>query len=100
MDPIEGKIISIRPKRNQGLNSDHCNMVEKVITKKEIKFKVCKNPLLGMWCNPEGVAIFEVGRKFLINFSDRRRGMQILDSGPWCIKGNLINLQRWSSGTF
>ncbi|KAL4299656.1 hypothetical protein AHAS_Ahas17G0122700 [Arachis hypogaea] len=71
MEPIEGKIISIKPKRNQGLNLDHCNMVGIVITEKEIKFKICKNVLLGMWGNSEGVAIFE---KISSTYKDGHRG--------------------------
>ncbi|XP_072076776.1 uncharacterized protein At4g02000-like [Arachis hypogaea] len=52
---------------------------------------------MGIWGNPKGVTISEVGRnKILISFKDEKKGNQMLKNGPWNIKGNLLNLQRWS----
>ncbi|KAL4356628.1 hypothetical protein AHAS_Ahas09G0105700 [Arachis hypogaea] len=72
-------------------------MVEKIITDKVIKFKVIKNSIMGMWKNPEGVIIFEVGRnKVLISFKNQRKGAQMMANGSWIIRENLLNLRAWS----
>ncbi|QHO06028.1 uncharacterized protein DS421_14g451100 [Arachis hypogaea] len=53
---------------------------------------------MGMWDNPEGVAVDEVGiNRMLFSFKDKRRGLQVLRGGPWCIKGFLLNLKLWSN---
>ncbi|KAL4276949.1 hypothetical protein AHAS_Ahas20G0258300 [Arachis hypogaea] len=47
-----------------------------------------------MWGNPTDVSISEVGRnEALISVKDNNKGKRFLDSGPWNIKGNLLNLQ-------
>ncbi|KAL4344709.1 uncharacterized protein DS421_11g337730 [Arachis hypogaea] len=89
---LEGKTITLNLNRSPGYDPKCLNLVGKVITDKEIKFKVCKNTLLALWGNPTGV-----GRnKILISFKDRSKGKEILDNGPWNIRGNLLNLQHWS----
>ncbi|RYR56981.1 hypothetical protein Ahy_A05g022721 isoform B [Arachis hypogaea] len=52
-----------------------------------------------MWGNPPGVAVTEIGsKKILFSFKDRKKGLQILQNGPWNVRGNLINLRLWTEG--
>ncbi|KAL4380483.1 hypothetical protein AHAS_Ahas04G0038000 [Arachis hypogaea] len=68
------------------------------MTEKEMNFKTCKQVIMGMWDNPEGVAVDEVDiNRMLFSFKDKRRGLQVLRGGPWCIKGFLLNLKLWSN---
>ncbi|KAL4343744.1 hypothetical protein AHAS_Ahas11G0109000 [Arachis hypogaea] len=95
--PIEGKTICLILNKNAGYVPDQLNLVGKVLSDKEVKFKICKNTLLGLWDNPTGVAITEAGRnKMLISFKDINYGLKILRNGLWNIRDSLINLQYWS----
>ncbi|RYR63324.1 hypothetical protein Ahy_A04g021132 [Arachis hypogaea] len=97
LESIEGKLISFNKGGEFGYKVDCINLVEKIITKKEISFKMCKNTLLGMWENPQGVAVTDIGRKkLLFSFTDIKKGLQIIQNDPWNIRGILINLQLWS----
>ncbi|XP_072087137.1 uncharacterized protein [Arachis hypogaea] len=52
-----------------------------------------------IWGNPPGVAVTEIGlKKLLFSFKDRKKGLQILQNGPWNVRGNLINLRLWTEG--
>ncbi|RYR12840.1 hypothetical protein Ahy_B04g070161 isoform B [Arachis hypogaea] len=97
MESIEGKVINLNKPGVQGFKTDCVNIVEKVISDKEINFKACKNALMGMWGNPQGVAITEISlKKMLFSFKDRRKGLQILQNSPWNMRGNLINFILWT----
>ncbi|RYQ84613.1 hypothetical protein Ahy_B10g104050 [Arachis hypogaea] len=97
LGPIEGKTITIKPNSQKEHKVDSINLVGQIISSKEVPFRSSKNAIMGIWRNPEGVSISEVGRnKVLISFKDMWRGLQTLKGGPWSIKGHLLNLQLWS----
>ncbi|RYR44283.1 hypothetical protein Ahy_A08g040637 [Arachis hypogaea] len=99
MNTIEGKVIKLNKSGEMGYKKDCLNVVGKLISDKEINFKTCKNALLGMWGNPQGVAVTDIGRKkILFSFKDRKKGLQIIQNGPWNVKGNMINLRLWKEG--
>ncbi|RYQ97023.1 hypothetical protein Ahy_B08g092995 [Arachis hypogaea] len=94
---IEGAVIRLNPEYDHSFIEDNLNMVGKIISDKEVNFKTCKAALLGIWGNPDGVVISDVGRnKVLISFRDKNKGIQICKGGPWSIRGNLLNLQIWN----
>ncbi|RYR74446.1 hypothetical protein Ahy_A02g009168 [Arachis hypogaea] len=99
MSNIEGKVIKLNKPGELGYKKECLNMVGKIISDKEISFKTCKNALLGMWGNPQGVAVTDIGsKKMLFSFKDRRRGLQIMQNGPWNVRGNMVNLRLWREG--
>ncbi|RYR32887.1 hypothetical protein Ahy_A10g047413 [Arachis hypogaea] len=99
MNNIEGKVIKLNKPGEMGYKKDCLNVVGKLISDKEINFKTCKNALLEMWGNPQGVAVTDIGRKkILFSFKDRKKGLQIIQNGPWNVKGNMINLRLWREG--
>ncbi|RYR45123.1 hypothetical protein Ahy_A07g030984 [Arachis hypogaea] len=54
---------------------------------------------LGMWKNPQGVAVTDIGsKKMLFSFKDRRRGLQIMQNGPWNVRRNMVKLRLWREG--
>ncbi|RYR00403.1 hypothetical protein Ahy_B07g088525 [Arachis hypogaea] len=76
MNNIEGKVIKFNKLGELGYKKNCLNMVDKVISDKEIKFKTYKNVLLGMWGNLQGVAVTDIGwTKMLFSFKDRKKGM-------------------------
>ncbi|RYR57613.1 uncharacterized protein At4g02000-like [Arachis hypogaea] len=94
---IEGDVVRLNPAYDESFIEGNLNMVGKIISDKEVSFNTCKAALLGIWGNPEGVAITEVGRnKVLISFRDASKSVQIRKGGPWSIRGNLVNLQMWN----
>ncbi|XP_072058121.1 uncharacterized protein [Arachis hypogaea] len=99
MNNIEGKVIKLNRPGELGYKKDCLNVVGKLISDKEINFKTCKNALLGMWGNPQGVAVTDIGwKKMLFSFKDRKKGLQIIQNGPWNVKGNMVNLRLWREG--
>ncbi|RYR49362.1 hypothetical protein Ahy_A07g035841 [Arachis hypogaea] len=99
MNSIEGKVIKLNKPGELGYKKDCLNMVGKIISEKEVSFKICKNALLGMWDNPQGVAVTDIGqKKMLFSFKDRKRGLRIIQNGPWNVRGNLVNLRLWMEG--
>ncbi|RYR35234.1 uncharacterized protein At4g02000-like [Arachis hypogaea] len=97
MNNIEGKVIKLNKPGEMGYKKDCLNVVGKLISDKEMSFKTCKNALLGMWENPQGVAVTDIGRKkILLSFKDRKKGLQIIQNGPWNV--NMINLKLWREG--
>ncbi|KAL4293284.1 hypothetical protein AHAS_Ahas18G0112700 [Arachis hypogaea] len=95
--PIEGKVIAINQRIEEEYKANGINLVGKIISEKELSFKVIRNAIMGIWENPQGVAFSEVGRnKVLISFKDQRKGFQILKGGLWSIRGQLVNLQMWN----
>ncbi|KAL4328997.1 hypothetical protein AHAS_Ahas13G0256000 [Arachis hypogaea] len=65
----KGRTIMLNPNPTLDFKADCFNIVDKVIS--------------------------EVGRnKVLINIKDMRSGKRFVDSGPWNIKGKMMNLQR------
>ncbi|QHO18034.1 uncharacterized protein DS421_10g317100 [Arachis hypogaea] len=98
-DPIEGTTITLNSHPSPGFKANSFNLIGKIITDRELKYKAIKNSILGMWGNPKDVTISEVGRnKILISFKDSRTGNRFLRNGPWNVKGHLMNLQRWLYG--
>ncbi|MED6161480.1 hypothetical protein PIB30_061092, partial [Stylosanthes scabra] len=94
---VNGDIIYINPFPNEGINMDNLNLVGKVIVDKEIRFNSIKSTLIGIWGHPSGVAVTEVERnKILMSFNEHDKGLQILNRGPWSIRGHLLNLQIWT----
>ncbi|RYQ82931.1 hypothetical protein Ahy_B10g101521 [Arachis hypogaea] len=101
MNNIEGKVIKLNKPGELGYKKDCLNVVGKVISDKKIKFKTYKNALLGMWENPQGVAVTDIGwKKMLFSFKDRKKGLQIMQNGPWSVKENMVNLRLWREGEF
>ncbi|RYR06079.1 hypothetical protein Ahy_B06g085878 isoform A [Arachis hypogaea] len=99
MSSIEGKVIKLNKPAELGYKKECLNVVGKVISDKEISFKTCKNALLGMWGNPQGVAVIDIGsKKILFSFKDRKKGLQIMQNGPWNVRGNMVNLRLWREG--
>ncbi|RYQ85951.1 hypothetical protein Ahy_B10g105597 [Arachis hypogaea] len=98
-EPIEGTTITLNLQPSPGFKPNCFNLIGRIITDKELKFRAIKNSILGMWGNPKDVSISEVGRnKVLISFKDSKLGMRFLRNGPWNVRGNLMNLQRWLYG--
>ncbi|QHO13825.1 uncharacterized protein DS421_15g518820 [Arachis hypogaea] len=94
---IKGRTIRFKQEEHKGFRMDCLNLVGKFITEKEINFRTCKNALVGMWENPEGVFISEVSKnKILISFKNQRKGLQILKNGSWSFRGQLLNLKVWT----
>ncbi|MED6191763.1 hypothetical protein PIB30_003566 [Stylosanthes scabra] len=90
---IEEEEIEAIQGRDDGYEEENFNLVAKVLCKKELNFKTIKASLMGMWGQPEGVAITEVGRnQVLISFQNRSKGFQVWRGGHWSIKGNLFNM--------
>ncbi|RYR73042.1 hypothetical protein Ahy_A02g007313 [Arachis hypogaea] len=99
MNSIEEKVIKLNKPGELEYKKDCLNMVEKIISEKEVCFKTCKNALLGMCKNPQGVVVTDIGqKKLLFSFKDRKRGLQIIQNGPWNVKENLVNLKLWMEG--
>ncbi|RYQ88561.1 hypothetical protein Ahy_B09g095678 [Arachis hypogaea] len=97
LEPIEGKVIAINQRIEEDHKSNCINLAGKIISEKELSFKVIRNAIMGIWENSQGVSISEVGRnKVLISFKDQRKGLQILKERPWSIRGQLVNLQMWN----
>ncbi|XP_072073890.1 uncharacterized protein [Arachis hypogaea] len=97
LEQIEGKVIAINQRIEEEYKANCINLVGKIISEKELSFKVIRNAIMRIWGNPQGVAISEVGRnKVLISFKDQRKGLQILKGRPWSIRGQLVNLQMWN----
>ncbi|KAL4381873.1 hypothetical protein AHAS_Ahas04G0177000 [Arachis hypogaea] len=61
-ESIEGKVSDFSKNDNGGFKDDCLNIVGKIIAEKEISFKTCKNALMGIWENLEGVSISKAGR--------------------------------------
>ncbi|KAL4321620.1 hypothetical protein AHAS_Ahas14G0128700 [Arachis hypogaea] len=98
-EPIEGTTITLNTQPSPGFKPNSFNLVGRIITDKDLKFRAIKNSILGMWGNPSDVSISEVGRnKVLISFKDSRLGKRFLNNGPWNVRGNLMNLQQWLYG--
>ncbi|RYR23048.1 hypothetical protein Ahy_B03g068324 [Arachis hypogaea] len=96
MSSIEGRVIKLNKPGELGYKKECLNVVGKIISDKEISFKTCKNALLGMWGNPQGVAVIDIGlKKMLFSFKDRKKGLQIMQNGPWNVRGNMVNLRLW-----
>ncbi|MED6143958.1 hypothetical protein PIB30_010911 [Stylosanthes scabra] len=96
-DSADGQVEFIDPADVEGIDIDNLNLVGKLLTKKEISYNTIRAAIMGMWGNPQGVAISEVGKnKILISFRDHYHGMEMMKKGPWSIKGHLLNLQIWS----
>ncbi|RYR31547.1 hypothetical protein Ahy_B01g056354 [Arachis hypogaea] len=88
-----------RTERSTNSRLDCINLVGKIISNKELPFKIIKNTLLGIWGNPEGISISAVERnKILVSIKDMGKGLQILNGRPWSIRGQIFNLQIWSQG--
>ncbi|RYQ99295.1 hypothetical protein Ahy_B07g087210 isoform B [Arachis hypogaea] len=52
-----------------------------------------------MWENSQEVAVIDIGlKKMLFSFKDKKRGLQIIQNGPWNVKGNMVNLRLWREG--
>ncbi|RYQ79888.1 hypothetical protein Ahy_Scaffold1g106660 isoform A [Arachis hypogaea] len=99
MNSIEGKVIKFNKPGELGYKRDCLNIVGKVISDKEINIKAYKNALLGIWGNPQDVAITDIGsKKLLFSFKERKKGLQIMQNGPWNVKGNMVNLRLWREG--
>ncbi|RYR16596.1 hypothetical protein Ahy_B04g073630 [Arachis hypogaea] len=64
---IEGDVVCLNPAYDECFIEGNLNMVGKIISDKEVSFNTCKATLLGIWGNPEGVAIIEVGRNKIWN---------------------------------
>ncbi|MED6134390.1 hypothetical protein PIB30_036625 [Stylosanthes scabra] len=70
---------------------DNYNLVRKIISRKEFGFGSIKAGLMGIWGNPTGVVITEVGRNtILISFNDHEKGRQIFNKGPWSFREETI----------
>ncbi|RYR23366.1 hypothetical protein Ahy_B03g068602 [Arachis hypogaea] len=99
MSSIEGRVIKLNKPGELGYKKDCLNIVGKIISDKEISFKACKNALLGMWGNPQGVTVIDIGsKKMVFSFKDRKKELQIMQNGPWNIRGNMVNLRLWREG--
>ncbi|RYR08900.1 hypothetical protein Ahy_B05g076767 [Arachis hypogaea] len=52
-----------------------------------------------MWKNPQGVAVTDIGwKKMLFSFKDSKKGLHIIQNGPWNVKRNMVNLRLWREG--
>ncbi|RYR24547.1 hypothetical protein Ahy_B02g058049 [Arachis hypogaea] len=81
-ESIEGTTITLNFHLSLGFKAGSFNLIEKIITDRELKYKAIKNSILGMWGNPKNVTISEVGRnKVLISFKDSRTGNRFLRNG-------------------
>ncbi|RYR17838.1 hypothetical protein Ahy_B03g062510 [Arachis hypogaea] len=48
---------------------------------------------------PTGVTVIDIGsKKMLFSFKDRKKGLQIMQNGPWNVRGNMVNLRLWREG--
>ncbi|XP_072088060.1 uncharacterized protein [Arachis hypogaea] len=98
-ESIESKTIRIEKHVQHSFKEDCLNFIGKFITEKEMNLKACRNAILGIWGNPVGLVISEIGRNMLLfSFKDKKKGKQALNGGSWSIKGYLLNLQEWMKG--
>ncbi|RYQ95594.1 hypothetical protein Ahy_B08g090950 [Arachis hypogaea] len=75
MNNIEEKVIKLNKSGEMGYKKDCLNVVGKLISDKEMSFKTCKNALLGMWENPQGVAVQTLeGRRYYSASKTGRKG--------------------------
>ncbi|XP_015957781.1 uncharacterized protein LOC107481938 [Arachis duranensis] len=99
MSSIEGRVIKLNRPGELGYKKDCLNVVGKIISDNKISFKTCKNALLEMWGNPQEVAVIAIGsKKMLFSFKDRKKGLQIMQNGPWNVRRNMVNLRLWREG--
>ncbi|XP_072067058.1 uncharacterized protein [Arachis hypogaea] len=99
MSSIEGRVIKLNRPGELGYKKDCLNVVDKIISDNKISFKTCKNALLEMWGNPQEVAVIAIGsKKMLFSFKDRKKGLQIMQNGPWNVRRNMVNLRLWREG--
>ncbi|RYR43408.1 hypothetical protein Ahy_A08g039827 [Arachis hypogaea] len=85
MNSIEGKVIKLNKSEELEYKKNCLNVVEKIISDKEMSFKTCRNR------NSQGVAVTDIGRKkMLFSFKDRKRWLQIIQNGPWNVRRNLM----------
>ncbi|KAL4276182.1 hypothetical protein AHAS_Ahas20G0181600 [Arachis hypogaea] len=94
MTTIEKKVIKFNKSGDSGYKKNYLNVVRKIISDKEVRFKIWKNDLLKMWENPEEVAVIDIRlKKMLFSFKDKKRRLQIFQNGPWNVRKNLDNLR-------
>ncbi|QHO10485.1 uncharacterized protein DS421_15g490160 [Arachis hypogaea] len=73
---FNGEVVRLNPEYEDSFIEGNLHMVGKIIPDKKVSFRTCKAALLGIWENPKGVAISNVGRnKVLINFRDASKGV-------------------------
>ncbi|MED6172933.1 hypothetical protein PIB30_054520 [Stylosanthes scabra] len=94
--PIEGEVIFVEQVKQDGFVEDSMNFVAKIISDKELRFRTIKDALMGIWGQPKGVNISDVGvNKVLISFQDSSKGFQQWRGGPWNIKAHIVNMHQW-----
>ncbi|KAL4299789.1 hypothetical protein AHAS_Ahas17G0136000 [Arachis hypogaea] len=91
-ESIEGKTIRIEKHVQHGFKEDCLNLIEKFITEKEMNLKACRNTIMGIWGNPVGLAISEIGRNMLLlSFKDKNKGKKVLN-GKSKVIGDMMRL--------
>ncbi|RYR66983.1 hypothetical protein Ahy_A03g013194 [Arachis hypogaea] len=91
-ESIESKTIRIEKHVQHSFKEDCLNFIGKFITEKEMNLKACRNAILGIWGNPVGLVISEIGRNMLLfSFKDKKKGKQALNDTTKVI-GDMMGL--------
>ncbi|KAJ1390668.1 Zinc knuckle CX2CX4HX4C [Sesbania bispinosa] len=81
---------------SDGISSCVRSLIGKSITTKPIHADSLQNALSGIWCNPKGFKVEEVGDKtFQFWFDDETDAQRILKGSPWIFQNSWLNLNRW-----
>ncbi|KAJ1425761.1 Zinc knuckle CX2CX4HX4C [Sesbania bispinosa] len=83
----------------EGVNTCLKSLVGRFLTEKPIHANSLQNALAGIWCNPKGFKVEEVGDKtFHFLFAEEKDADRILVGSPWIFGNSWLSLKRWERG--
>ncbi|KAJ1435332.1 Zinc knuckle CX2CX4HX4C [Sesbania bispinosa] len=83
----------------EGVNSCSKSLVGHFLTEKPIHANSLPNALAGIWCNPKGFKVEDVGDKtYQFLFAEEKYAERILQGSPWIFRNSWLSLKRWERG--
>ncbi|KAJ1425952.1 Zinc knuckle CX2CX4HX4C [Sesbania bispinosa] len=83
----------------EGVNSCLKSLVGCFLTEKPIHANSLPNALAGIWCNPKGFKVENVGDKtYQFLFAEEKDVNRILQGSPWIFRNSWLSLKRWERG--
>ncbi|KAJ1440114.1 hypothetical protein SESBI_02352 [Sesbania bispinosa] len=89
-------IVYVEEDIREGVNSCLKSLVGRFLTEKPIHANSLPNALAGIWCNPKGFKVEDVGEKtYQFLFAEEKDADRILQGSPWIFRNSWLSLKRW-----
>lgn len=76
------------------------SLIGKLLAEKDIPDGILQKILNGIWCNPSGLKIQEIGEKlYLLNIEKEEDLKRILKGSPWNVRNCLFMVKQWNMNT-